>query len=441
MADAAELVVNRAVLERTRILPLPGEVLVRRGQRVSPDTVVAKAEFVPGEPYVIDLNTELKARLTPDEVRGCLRVRLGDSVEVGETLAARERGIFGERLEARAPVSGTIEFISWTRGRLLVREDARSADPIVVVNVSRRLDVPARQIRTFLRYREGDEVRQGAALAAAPGDFGGMEICYAPVSGIIQQVCTNSGVVRILRPHRPSVVEAYLSGVVSRIIPEQGAVIRTEAAHVQGTFGVGFETHGKLLVLVRSPGDTLSSSEIDENCRGAVMVSGAWLSYETMQRALELGVRGLVTGGVDYLDIVRLAGSAAGVGITGQEDLAMTVMVAEGFGRMPMNPSTFQLLQAYQGRVVSLNGATQVRAGVIRPELVIPLEAGDQPKASAGQKRARIIGGPYRGRWGRVIGRLPELKLENEMKAPGVRVELSGGEIVTVSEPNLEIIY
>ena len=36
---------------------------------------------------------------------------------------------------------------------------------------------------------------------------------------------------------------------------------------------------------------------------------------------------------------------------------------------------------------------------------------------------------------------MPELKLENEMKAPGVRVELSGGEIVTVSEPNLEIIY
>ena len=39
-----------------------------------------------------------------------------------------------------------------------------------------------------------------------------------------------------------------------------------------------------------------------------------------------------------------------------------------------MAARTFGLFQALQGRTASINGATQIRAGVIRPEVIVPLE-------------------------------------------------------------------
>ena len=48
-------------------------------------------------------------------------------------------------------------------------------------------------------------------------------------------------------------------------------------------------------------------------------------------------------------------------------------MITEGFGNISMASRTFDLLKANENSYASLNGSTQIRAGVIRPELVIPL--------------------------------------------------------------------
>ena len=39
-----------------------------------------------------------------------------------------------------------------------------------------------------------------------------------------------------------------------------------------------------------------------------------------------------------------------------------------------MGDRTFNLLKSHDSKFVSINGATQIRAGVIRPEIVIPLK-------------------------------------------------------------------
>ena len=66
-----------------------------------------------------------------------------------------------------------------------------------------------------------------------------------------------------------------------------------------------------------------------------------------------------------------------GVAITGTEKLNTALIVTEGYGSIPMSEATFSLLKENDGKAASINGATQIRAGVIRPEIVIPIDAGN----------------------------------------------------------------
>ena len=73
----------------------------------------------------------------------------------------------------------------------------------------------------------------------------------------------------------------------------------------------------------------------------------------------------------------QILGYTLGVAITGSEDLITSLIVTEGYGKIQMGQQTFDLLNGHSGMLASINGATQIRAGVIRPEIVIPLKKGE----------------------------------------------------------------
>src|SRR5207302_6154018 len=80
-----------ATIRKTRRLPLKGTVIVREGDVVEPQTVVARAE-IPGI-----LRTVRAAEILgvdPDEVPKTLEIRQGDSVSAGQTLA-KSSSFFG----------------------------------------------------------------------------------------------------------------------------------------------------------------------------------------------------------------------------------------------------------------------------------------------------------------------------------------------------------
>ena len=105
-----------------------------------------------------------------------------------------------------------------------------------------------------------------------------------------------------------------------------------------------------------------------------------------MARAKEMGVAGLVVGGIHDKDLRALLGYDLGVAITGTEQVGFTLILTEGFGTIPMAAKTFSLLSAHAGQQASISGATQIRAGVIRPEIIIPKGAG----ASGGHGAATV---------------------------------------------------
>src|SRR2546429_9734594 len=88
-----------------------------------------------------------------------------------------------------------------------------------------------------------------------------------------------------------------------------------------------------------------------------------------------------------------LMGLRSGVASTGTETVGFPWFLTEGFGRIPMARRTFELLRKLDGRKASISGATQIRAGVIRPVIIVPLAPGEQiPGIETGQ-RGKVRGG------------------------------------------------
>ena len=112
-----------------------------------------------------------------------------------------------------------------------------------------------------------------------------------------------------------------------------------------------------------------------------------------------------------------------------------------------MAERTFKLLQSRAGSKTSLSGATQIRAGVIRPEIVIPFaDAGEmsvETPEKAGMKPGdpiRCIRRPYFGKIGKVKALPHDLRVvESETKVRVLEVEFDSGSAV-LPRANVEVI-
>ena len=365
------LKVSRRLHHRARrVLPIPGDVLVKVGDRVQATDVVAQT-FMPGDVTPINLANLLS--LPPGDVPSAMLKREGERVAPGETIA-RTKGIFGFfKNEYRCKVGGTLESISPVTGQLIIR-----GEPI------------------------------------------------------------------------PVQVRAYVAGTITEVIPREGVVVEADVSYVQGIFGIGGEAYGPIRLACKTPKQELSADLIHGEMRGAVVVGGARMSGAAVRRAIEVGAAAVVSGGMDDHDLKEILGYDLGVAVTGSEQIGTTLVITEGFGDIAMAERTFELLESREGAQAAVNGATQIRAGVMRPEIVIPLTEGaggngkesrDEEGSLTPGRPVRIIRDPYFGLLGTVASLPPEPRvLDSGSKARVLEVALESGEKVVVPRANVELI-
>jgi hypothetical protein len=355
---------------KTRRLPIKGEVLVKEGDIVQPDSVIAQA-LRPGNAHTIKAAQILGIEL--HKLPELLKVKEGDSVEkdqiIGET-----RGFLGLFKGAcKSPVQGTIETISPVTGHVLVRE------PPTVIDIA-----------------------------------------------------------------------AYIQGRVIEVLPHEGAKIETQGAFIQAIFGVGGERRGILRTVVDSPDEMVTASHIPADAEGKVLVGGSGIHADAIRKAAESGAVGIVIGGLRDVDLIAFLKKDIGVAITGGEDIPLSILATEGFGEIRMAVRTFNLLKSLEGKMASINGATQIRAGVIRPEIIVPLEdpsrLSEHPVTAAAQMLdintpIRVIREPYFGKLGRVVALPPELvETDSGAMVRILEAELEDGSRAQVPRANVEII-
>ncbi|HSA62195.1 MAG TPA: hypothetical protein VLE03_08140, partial [Nitrospiraceae bacterium] len=115
-------VTEQTVVRRRRVLPLPGTVLVGRGDMVRSDQPVARAEL-PGKVHPLNLANQLG--VAPDEIKEYLIRKEGDAVQKDDILAENKPLIKWFKTEIRSPITGTVESLSTVTGQVLLREPPR----------------------------------------------------------------------------------------------------------------------------------------------------------------------------------------------------------------------------------------------------------------------------------------------------------------------------
>ncbi|MEO0071946.1 MAG: hypothetical protein ABIK10_00700 [candidate division WOR-3 bacterium] len=356
------------------------------------------------------------------------------------------------RKERRLPLKGQVLV---NKGQKVKGEDivARTSLPgnVTTVNVAGLLGVPPEDIKLMMVKKIGDQVEKNEVIAQSKGFLGLFKSTVkSPIEGIIESISEITGQVILREPPKPVEIKAYIDGVVSEVLPEEGVIIETQASLIQGIFGVGGETRGIIKVLANSPDEPLTAEAITEECKNKIIVGGSIVDFPALQKAREIGAKGVVVGGIEDATLKAFLGYDIGVAITGHENCGLTIMVTEGFGRMRMANHTFKLIKELNGKMASMNGATQIRAGVIRPELIVPIEDGTGVLEDSTRilergleigSIVRIIREPLFGKIGKVVALPVELQqIETESKVRILEVELEDGKRVVLPRANVEII-
>jgi len=352
--------------------------------------------------------------------------------------------------DRRLPLSGKI---------IVSQGDNVSAEQVVMMtempgkadmmNIVSMLGCLPNEIKKYMKKKQGDSIKKHELIAESSSFFGLFKTrIESPIDGTIESISPVTGQLTLRGKPIPIEVKAYIDGKVLSTDGKENVIVETTGSFIQGIFGVGGETCGKIEVAVQSPNIPLTIDSLSENHKDKIVVGGSYVTYDVLMRAKEVGVKAIIVGGFDDSDLKKFLGFDLGVAITGQEKLGLTLIITEGFGKIPMAEKTFNLLCKYAGMRTSVNGATQIRAGVMRPEIIIPhpntQKTTDEKETKLVLeigKNVRIIREPFFGKIG-IIKNLPAklTKLPTESMARVLEVEFKNGECAVIPRANVEVI-
>lgn len=356
------------------------------------------------------------------------------------------------RRTRRLPIKG--EVLAQLGDRVEASQIVAKAElpgPLQTIKFGEKMGIPPDQVPSRFKQQVGDQLAVGDVIGVYTGFFAKLfrtPPLTSEIAGTVEAISHITGNVLVRQPSIPVQLDAYIDGVVVEVIPEEGLTIEARGAMVQGIFGVGGERRGTIRCAVDDFKTILDANHIQESDAGKILVGGSGVTYEALEKAHELGVVGLVVGAVRDVDLTKFLGYDIGVAITGQEKINLTLIVTEGFGQLPMAERTFNLLKSLEGQEASMNGATQIRAGVIRPELIVahtsvPAETvvSEQVLSLDIGTPIRVIREPYFGLLGKVTGLPSQLvTVDSGAEVRVLQARLDDGREVTVPRANVEII-
>jgi len=352
--------------------------------------------------------------------------------------------------ERRLPLRGDVKVkLGDSVGALTVVASTDLPGNVHPVNCAGQLGIVPSDIDTVMTVNPGDPVEKDQVIALSKSFFGLFKSTVtSPISGTMESVSPITGQLIMREKPIPVEIMAYLDGKVTNVFPEEGIEVETVGTFIQGIFGVGGERYGRLKLCTDSPDDIFDEDKVGDDVKNCILVGGRRITLDAYHRAAENGAAAIVVGGLLNFDLRTLLGYELGVAITGHEDLKTTLILTEGFGEIAMARRTFDLLAANDGRFASVSGATQIRAGVIRPEVIIPTEdvtqSIDDNSSGAGLEIGdvlRVIRQPHFGVIGKVTALPPMLqKLETGAVVRVLELELNGGDKIILPRANVEII-
>jgi hypothetical protein len=276
------------------------------------------------------------------------------------------------RIERTLPASGEILVRTGERvgaSRCIARIPVRGE--IRVVNVAHILGLNHRDLSRVMVKKRGDRVEAGEILAARRGVLPFLhKPCRSPVAGRLAAIGYGWVAIEAEYGKGPAGGEgaeantldllAFVTGQVSAITNHRSVTIETFGTYIVGACGVGGEGSGVLQVSVQDPTHMLTADDIGMGSNNAILVGGAGVSPETMDRASEMKVKGMIVGGM----------SASLHDLTPRPPFP--IVATEGYGVLPMSPIVFDILKRLEGHEVSISGQMSDAWGNSGPTIIIP---------------------------------------------------------------------
>ncbi|HLU67694.1 MAG TPA: hypothetical protein VKZ63_15530, partial [Kofleriaceae bacterium] len=243
---------------------------------------------------------------------------MGDAYTPGLTVTGRTT----VRKTRRLPLTGTVLV---ERGAKVKATEvvARTELPgkVTMVNFANVLGVLPDEIESTLQVQPGSEIRKGQVIAEHRSFFGLFRTTIeSPIDGTFESVSKVTGQAVLRERPNPVEVKAYIDGTVVEVIPDEGVVVETEAALVQGIFGLAGEVHAPLALVASTPDAVLDAGDLEPAHAGKIVIGGGQATLAALRRAIELGVSAVVVGGFAYQDVRELLGYDVGVAVTGTEE-------------------------------------------------------------------------------------------------------------------------
>ena len=374
--------------EFERKLPYKGKIEVKKADLVNSKDIFAytknrlpKYSFIDLKRFFIDSEMFDKNKL----ING-LSVKEGDRIKendilfngyglrdvVTDKVNLRTKTI-KEKKDFKSPIDGVIDFIDFDNGMMRIAEDIgvtnknnENSEKISVVKVSEILEIEPKKIVNYLEKKVGEFVLKGTIIAKIVS-FGIMKndfmICRTPIAGFITDIDPKEGTVTVTKEEIKEIpYKALYSGKVTSV-KENSITIRSKGTKVDGLMGYGGESYGVL--------DNLENRSSTNNYDNTIFYSTKNLTSEEISGLLKLPLKGLVIPSVNALDISEIIGKEIGVAITGDEELPFPIIILHGFGDISMNYEVEQIFEKFQGKSVTICGRTHIRAGILRPYVML----------------------------------------------------------------------
>ncbi len=253
-----------------------------------------------------------------------------------------------------------------------------------------------------------------------------------PRSGKIVLIGSGQMLLELSGP--PFRLQAGISGTITDLIADRGAVIETAGALIQGVWGNGRVECGVLTVLKQASDRKLVMSDIDISSRGSIVLATHCSDPEALKFAEELPLRGLILASMTP-NLIPIA-----------KKLHIPILVLEGFGRYQMNSLVSKLLKTSDKRDIALNAEPWNRYEGTRPEIVIPLSAPgnvttpQEVGAFALGRRVHVLRAPKAGEIGTIVSLKEAASFPGGLLAAAVEVRLESGENLIFPLANLELL-
>ncbi len=214
-----------------------------------------------------------------------------------------------------------------------------------LVKVAHVLGISRKSVKKHLLRSIGDRIYQGEIIARKKGVLGvGKRELRSPVDGVITDIDQNGDIIVKFLP-MPVRLVAGAPGLVSNV-REDSITVRTFGTEIKGATGLGKAREG-IVKIIAKPNEFIIPQKIDASCQGRIVVGGSYLDRAAIEKALTVGVKGIVVGGINYKDFISLGVNS---------DVGITIVVTEGFGKVSMGKDVLEAFNKLNDKFAFING-------------------------------------------------------------------------------------